>query len=627
MPKNLDAQGEVLATYTQTGASPSTTMLDEFQMYGSQRLGTRPVGTTLAATPNFNYISEDNRASAIVELKLSTFSHNKDVQYKLYDGATYTNLNASTWKWNTGISIARNADSLIKKINANTTVSDIKASVWWSNNATGVLYMQLQFTQPGNWQGQTLKVFVNTSDSSAMANKIPKRALGYGTSKGSVVYGAKRYELANHLGNVLAVISDRKWGIDDGVYNTSTGVKTSSTPDGQTDYYFPTVITFADYDPFGTIQDGRKLDPTLYDYGFQGQEADNEIKNVGQSWNYEYRMHDPRIGRFFAVDPLAGKYPKWTPYAFSGNQVIASRELEGLEPDIDIMEADPNKTYQAKSNASGSVNAILNWTINVSSNGSRNWVPGDEYTGPTASEAADLSNHVYNIDNEGVEPNTKKGTVGDWVLQKEYTSSASTTGYKAGLYRKEIDGVYFYALAFAGTDDFVADIVSDVRQAFGEFELQYPQAYKDAVKVHNFMGTLKKGNSLTFVGHSLGGGMASLAALTTGHPAITFNSAGLSSATKNFYGVTEKTAKIDAYVIVGDAVNHYQRAIGLKAEGTIRYISPVSTRILSYDAYMSLAEASTDDWAVLQKYKANYPAYVLTNQINNHSLSHFLKYF
>jgi len=42
-------------------------------------------------------------------------------------------------------------------------------------------------------------------------------------------------------------------------------------------------------------------------------------------------MHDPRIGRFFAVDPLAPKYPHNSPYAFSENRVIDMVELEGLE--------------------------------------------------------------------------------------------------------------------------------------------------------------------------------------------------------------------------------------------------------------------------------------------------------
>lgn len=48
-------------------------------------------------------------------------------------------------------------------------------------------------------------------------------------------------------------------------------------------------------------------------------------------WNYKYRMHDPRVGRFFSVDPLASKYPHNSVYAFSENKVIHMIELEGLE--------------------------------------------------------------------------------------------------------------------------------------------------------------------------------------------------------------------------------------------------------------------------------------------------------
>ena len=42
-------------------------------------------------------------------------------------------------------------------------------------------------------------------------------------------------------------------------------------------------------------------------------------------------MYDPRVGRFFAIDPLIREYPHNSPYAFSENRVIASIELEGLE--------------------------------------------------------------------------------------------------------------------------------------------------------------------------------------------------------------------------------------------------------------------------------------------------------
>lgn len=76
------------------------------------------------------------------------------------------------------------------------------------------------------------------------------------------------------------------------------------------------------------------VDSDAYRYGFQGQERDDEVKGEGNSFNYKYRMHDPRIGRFFAIDPLSDDYPYYSPYQFSGNTPIMSTELEGLEPHV-----------------------------------------------------------------------------------------------------------------------------------------------------------------------------------------------------------------------------------------------------------------------------------------------------
>jgi RHS repeat-associated protein len=91
------------------------------------------------------------------------------------------------------------------------------------------------------------------------------------------------------------------------------------------------VLSYTDYYPFGYALPGRNASSDSYRYGFQGQEKDDEIKGEGKSYNYKYRMHDPRVGRFFAVDPLTAKYPHYTPYSFSGNKVIQFIELEGLE--------------------------------------------------------------------------------------------------------------------------------------------------------------------------------------------------------------------------------------------------------------------------------------------------------
>lgn len=91
----------------------------------------------------------------------------------------------------------------------------------------------------------------------------------------------------------------------------------------------------------------RHKDSPDYRYGFQGQENDNEVKGEGNSVNYKYRMHDPRVGRFFSVDPLTAKYPWYTPYQFSGNRVIASTELEGLEEKGVILHYESNSTGAA----------------------------------------------------------------------------------------------------------------------------------------------------------------------------------------------------------------------------------------------------------------------------------------
>ena len=73
------------------------------------------------------------------------------------------------------------------------------------------------------------------------------------------------------------------------------------------------------------------VDSDAYRYGFQGQERDDEVKGEGNSYNYKYRMHDPRLGRFFRIDPLSYNYSWNSPYSFAANRVIRYVELEGLE--------------------------------------------------------------------------------------------------------------------------------------------------------------------------------------------------------------------------------------------------------------------------------------------------------
>jgi len=47
---------------------------------------------------------------------------------------------------------------------------------------------------------------------------------------------------------------------------------------------------------------------------FQDQPLDDEL---GLNWyGFKYRNHDPQIGRFIEIDPLASDYTHNSPYAF-----------------------------------------------------------------------------------------------------------------------------------------------------------------------------------------------------------------------------------------------------------------------------------------------------------------------
>lgn len=92
------------------------------------------------------------------------------------------------------------------------------------------------------------------------------------------------------------------------------------------------IISADDYYPFGlAIQQHsyQREGATDQKYKFQGQEHQDDL---GLGWvQFKYRMHDPAIGRFMVVDPLADGYVHNSPYAFSENKVTGHIELEGLE--------------------------------------------------------------------------------------------------------------------------------------------------------------------------------------------------------------------------------------------------------------------------------------------------------
>ncbi len=105
------------------------------------------------------------------------------------------------------------------------------------------------------------------------------------------------------------------------------------TADNIIDQYDPEIIAAQDYYPFGMQMPGREAPTTNgYRYCFNGKEEDDEVKGDGNQQDYGMRIYDPRAGRFLSVDPLARKFPWWTPYQFAGNMPIRYVDLDGLEP-------------------------------------------------------------------------------------------------------------------------------------------------------------------------------------------------------------------------------------------------------------------------------------------------------
>lgn len=164
------------------------------------------------------------------------------------------------------------------------------------------------------------------------------------------------------------------------------------------------------------------------------------------------------------------------------------------------------------------------------------------------------------------------------------------TGLLAKVYLINKDEI---VCAFAGTrginpDDWIANI----SQPFG-----FSGQYRKALEFGNTIIAKYPSQSVTFVGHSKGGGQAAHCALNTGSKAVTFNPAGLGKETQK-KGKSEFTRYQDlhAYIFWNDILNSFQDTtqeledtfeipISIKANGTIHYINDYEPKGFSFAYY------------------------------------------
>lgn len=123
-----------------------------------------------------------------------------------------------------------------------------------------------------------------------------------------------------------------------------------------------------------------------------------------------------------------------------------------------------------------------------------------------------------------------------------------------------------YVLAFAGTNPIsLSDIATDARQFFGLPTGQYDAAVKLA---NDLSGKIGLGN-LEFTGHSLGGGLATVAAGVTGRSATTFNAAPLENSTLSRYGLAPNMdVRVTNYYVTNDIVTNSSIIPGQNLIGT-----------------------------------------------------------
>ena len=182
-------------------------------------------------------------------------------------------------------------------------------------------------------------------------NKIAKDFVIYGSNRlgiyngstqtGKRTLGNKKYELSNHLGNVLSVISDNKIGID-------------NTADFVADYYEPYIVSESDYYPYGMTMENRSFASSEYRFGMNGQEKSDEIDENGNSYTAEFWQYNAVIGRRWNVDPLMYNYPSNSPYSIVDNSPLRFVDLDGDAYRLSI-----------KKDANGNYNITISTTVYI----------------------------------------------------------------------------------------------------------------------------------------------------------------------------------------------------------------------------------------------------------------------
>lgn len=170
---------------------------------------------------------------------------------------------------------------------------------------------------------------------------------------------------------------------------------------------------------------------------------------------------------------------------------------------------------------------------------------------PIYYEAACLAQDVY----------SKEGSFlpGGWTRSLEFRNLVynTTDGLVSSLYSRNLNGHKEYIYAIAGTDPHcLSDWKNNLGQLYGDSS-QYEDSLKVAIELKR---QIDSKDTLLFVGHSLGGGIATYNALQTNSKAIVYNPVSLSDESLSTLpcSVAQNCEDITVFVATNDILNLFQ---------------------------------------------------------------------
>ncbi len=328
-----DGNGNILA-YQRYGANPSAPMMDNLEYIYNRDANGRLINNKLLhvidPVPAGGYTTPSGKPLDVVTQQSNNYWYDKvgnlvkdiseDIEYIHWDPygklSSYVNLEPNYDVVESSFWHDLSGNRIIKRI---TSTGQASTRVWnyYVRDAEARILAVYKWTEspPGQQEPVKTEQHLYGRNRLGVWRPDPNEAPSNPPS-GNVVVGQRSYELVNHLGTVMTVISDRKTGVD-------------ADNNGTIDHYEAEVLSATDYYPFGMIMPGRKWGLSDYRFGFNGKENDNDAKGEGNQIDFGLRIYDPRIGRFLSSDPLSQSYPWYTPYQYAGNKPVWFIDLDG----------------------------------------------------------------------------------------------------------------------------------------------------------------------------------------------------------------------------------------------------------------------------------------------------------